>query len=627
MSPARAVTAPPRPAERRSPPWLAPALLFAAVLLAYANSLGAPFLFDDLGAVQNNPTIRHWSTALFPPADGSTTTGRPLVNLTFTLNYALHGDAVWGYHAGNLLIHAGATLLLYGLARRLFAATTAPALWLALLWAVHPLQTESVTCIAQRTELLGGFFCLLTLWAFARGRPALSVAACALGMTAKETMAVTPLLVLLWDRTFVAGSFAAAWRQRRHFYAALAATWLILAVLMFIGRGARGLSAGFGLGVPGWNYLLTQADALVLYLKLSLWPHPLILDYGTAVVHTLAEVWWQGLLVLALLGGTIWALVRRPALGFAGAWFFLLLAPSSSFVPLVTQTIAEHRMYLPLAAVVALGVLTCWRWLGARTALPLTALALLFTGLTFARNHTYRDPLALWAETATRQPQNARAFVNYGLELLRAGRANEALQQFLHATTLPSPSAVSGHYHAGITLLGLDRVPEGISQLATALALAPDHPDARFALANALVQSGHAAEAIPHYERLITLQPAADTHHNLARALLALGRTDEAIRHLQAALQLDPGLAPAHERLGLLLAQQGRLEEAAGHFLALISLRPADADALANLGNIRLLQHRPAEAIRLYESALRLRPGDARTAENLQLARTQLATP
>jgi hypothetical protein len=317
--------------------------LIAAVALVYWNSLGAPFLFDDAGAVTDNPTIRRLDSlaVLRPPADGSTTTGRPVVNLSYAINYAISGENVWSYHALNIAIHALAALTLMGIIRRARpcargwspptgdasipsrAPSILPAFLIALLWALHPLQTESVVCVAQRTETLCGLWYLLTLYGFIRatdpscsGRPwsrrwlAVSIAACLVGMGTKEVMVTAPLVVLLYDRTFVAGTFAAAWRQRRGYYAGLAATWLLLAWLVLDSRGARGASAGFGLGVSWWTYLLKQCEAILLYLQLSIWPHPLVLDYGTAVVDSLAAVWWQAFVVVALLTATAWALVR-----------------------------------------------------------------------------------------------------------------------------------------------------------------------------------------------------------------------------------------------------------------------------------------------------------------------------
>ena len=613
--PARSEPAPRAGAWR----WLAPAGLVLALILAYANTLHAPFLFDDTGAVLHNPTIRRLdSLAIFlPPADGSTTTGRPVVNASFAFNYAVSGENVWSYHALNLAIHAAAALALFGLVRRTLASLSlklssfnraAAALAAAALWALHPLQTESVTCIAQRTESLCGLFYLLTLYAFARATLptvqlplgwsaltptrwlALSVVSSALGMATKEVMVTAPVLVFLFDRTFVARSFAAAWRARRIYYVALAATWLGLLALLFLGSGARGASAGFGLGVTGWTYLLKQGEAVLLYLRLAGWPYPLVLDYGTAVGRPDLLFLGQGLVVVALLAATCWALVRRPVLGFFGAWFFLILAPSSSVVPLVTQTMAEHRMYLPLAAVVVPGAVALFVRFGARAAWVLGGAVLLGGAATVARNADYRDVATIWAETVRRRPDNPRAHHNLALALHRAGRLPAAHGAFARAVAL-DPAYVVGHYNWGVALLADDRVAEATAAFVTTVRLAPDH---------------------------------ADAHRQLARLAEQGGRPAEAENHFNAVLRLAPDDLDAHRRLGLLLARAERLGPAEGHFRAILRRVPADADAHANLGNVLLLGGRPREAIACYEQSLRLRPADDRTRENLQLAREGL---
>ena len=613
--PARTEPAPRAVASR----WLAPAGLVLAVVLAYANTLSAPFLFDDAGAVLHNPTIRRLdSLAIFsPPADGSTTTGRPVVNASFAFNYAVSGENVWSYHALNLAIHAAAALTLLGLLRRTLAALphTLPAvhresaaLVATALWALHPLQTESVTCIAQRTESLCGLFYLLTLYAFARAtlpavQPApgwsaltptrwlaLSVVSCALGMATKEVMVTAPVLVFLYDRTFVARSFAAAWRARRIYYVALAATWLGLLALLFLGSGARGASAGFGLGVTGWTYLLKQGEAVLLYLRLAVWPYPLVLDYGTAVGSAGPFFLGQGFAVVTLLAATGWALVRRPVLGFAGAWFFVILSPSSSFVPLVTQTMAEHRMYLPLAAVVVPGAVALFVRLGARAAWVLGGAVLLGGAATVARNADYREVATIWAETVRRRPDNPRAHHNLALALHHGGRAAAAHAHFARAVAL-DPAYVVGHYNWGVALLADSRVAEATAEFVTTVRLAPDH---------------------------------ADAHRQLARLAEQAGRMADAEDHFNAVLRLAPDDLDSHRRLGLLLARAERLAPAEAHFRAVLRLEPADADAHANLGNVLLLGGRPREAIACYEQSLRLRPADDRTRENLQLAREAL---
>ena len=669
---------PSTPLSRWSDSRLYAALLLAAVALVYANSLRSPFLFDDTGAVVENSTIRHlWSLDIFnPPADGSTTTGRPLVNASFAVNYAVSGDRVWSYHALNLALHGLAALSLFGLLRRTltsfdFRPSTAVAFTAAFLWAVHPLQTETVVCIAQRTELLCGVFYLLALYGFARGalppEPgargpqrawlALSLTACLLGMATKEVMVTAPLLVLLYDRTFVAKSFAAAWRARRGYYIALGATWLLLAWLVTHSGGSRGVAAGFGLGVSWWTYLLRQCDALVLYLKLSFWPHPLVLDYGTAVTHSVTEVWWQGLLVLTLLAATVWSLVRQPVLGFVGAWFFIILAPSSSFVPLVTQTIAEHRMYLPLAAIVGLVAVVAQRRLGALAPWSAAAVALTFAAVTIARNYDYRDAVALWTNNVTTRPEVARGHNNLAWALQQRGQSTEANDHFARAIAL-QPGYITAHYSWGVALLDQGHAAEAIAQFEAAVQLAPNHADAHLNLGNALMQVQRASDAIPHYEAALRLAPAADAHYNLGIALMDVGRNDEAVGQLRTtvqenpalpeahyrlarlaeragdladaersyteALRLSPNHAAAHGKLGLLLARTERLPAAAVHLRAAVQFAPDDIDAHANLGNVLLLQGDARAAIAEYETVVRLRPNDRRARENLQLAREAL---
>jgi tetratricopeptide (TPR) repeat protein len=419
-------------------------------------------------------------------------------------------------------------------------------------------------------------------------------------MAAKEVMVTAPLVVLLYDRTFVAGTFAAALRTRRGYYAALASTWLLLAWLVLGAGGARGTAAGFGLGVSPWSYLLKQAEALALYLRLSLWPHPLVLDYGTAVATSLTEVFLPGLLVVVLLALTGWALVRRPRAGFFAAAFFLLLAPSSSFVPLVTQTIAEHRMYLPLAALLALAVPFAAGRLGAWAPATFAALALALAATTIARNATYRDAFTLWSANVAAYPSAARGHVNLALELQRAGDFSSAEDHFARAIAL-QPGYVAAHFNRAVALLDQARPADALAQLDLAARHAPP---------------GQTALRLDH--------AYAEAHVQLARLAERAGEMADAEKQLLLALRHAPADAAAHARLGLLLARTERPAAAEPHLRAALAADPVDADSFANLGNTLLLLNRPREAIACYEQLLRLRPADRRAQENLQLARDAL---
>jgi len=316
-------------------------LLAVAVVAAWAGSLAGPFVFDDLPSILENESIRRLrplGAVLFPDqAGGLTTSGRPLLNLSFALNYAVGGTAVGGYHAVNLAIHVAATLLLFGFVRRTLESAPLRARFgtraaglaaaVAALWGLHPLQTESVTYIVQRAESLAGMFLLLALYAFARGTGGgpragrwfgVALAAAVLGTATKEIVAAAPLLALGWDRAFVSGGWRAAWRRHGRVHLALASTWLLLAALV-VATGARGGTAGFGAGVSPWAYALTQCRALTMYLGLAAWPYPLVFDYGLDVERHLGAVLPRALVVCALLAGAGWAAVRRPALGAASA--------------------------------------------------------------------------------------------------------------------------------------------------------------------------------------------------------------------------------------------------------------------------------------------------------------------
>jgi tetratricopeptide (TPR) repeat protein len=666
--------------RHRARAWVAAAVIVGAGLIAYHNILTAPFVFDDAASIEKNPSIRHLSAlgqVLSPPAaDGRGVAGRPLVNLSLALNYAAGGLDVRGYHAANLAFHLLAALALFGLVRRTLRDLPAACV-IALLWAVHPLQTEAVTCVIQRTESLMGLFFLLTLYCFSRfadGRPAsasreeparpgagrwggLSILCCLAGMATKEVMVSAPVLVLLYDRTFLAGSFGEAWRRRKAYYLGLAATWFLLLFLVLRGGGSRSSAAGFGQGVSPWHYLLTQCWALPHYLRLAVWPHPLIVDYGTAVVTQPLAVLPQGLLVLALLGGTITALFARgPArvAGFLGAWFFAILAPSSSVVPLVTQTVAEHRMYLPLAALMVGAVLILRRYSGRAFFAVGLGLATALTAATVRRNQDYRSAVALWRDTVAHRPENLRARdslgyalaeagepaaaaavftetlrrdpafgeAHYGLAsaLRQSGRLAEAIAQYEEALRF-APGYPNAHYSLGVALGEAGQGEAAVAQYQEALRLQPDYPEARNGLGVALATLGRGAEALAEFQEALRLDPdSVPARVNLGNLYLGAGRADEAMIYYRQALALQPTAVEAHNYLGVALAHAGRGTEAMVEYQAALRFKPDYPEARVNLGNLLQAAGRLPEAVAQYQEAIRLEPGLADAHENLGVA-------
>jgi len=411
-------------------------VLVVAGVLVYLNSLSGPFIFDDRTAIIDNPQIRQlWPLSVpLSPRPDTPVAGRPIVNLTFAINYAFGGLDVTGYRLTNLAIHLLAALVLFGVVRRtLRLPSLAPTFgehatglaWVvALLWTLHPMQTEVIDYVTQRTESMMGLCYLATIYCSVRaldGRPgrwhAVAILACAAGMACKESMVTAPVMVFLYDRVFVLASALRNVRRSR-LYAGLATTWLILVALMLTGPRT---SVGFNTPIGPWTYLLNQASVLLTYLRVAFWPRDLILDYGMPQPLTLTDVLLPMIVVVALAVVVIALLVRRPQAGFLGAWCFITLAPTSSFVPIATEVGADRRMYLPLAALVVLVVLGVHRVLTgrmqtrARVLGPAVALCLciVFALGAIERNSEYESLLSIAQTTVDRRRPRSRLERNW----------------------------------------------------------------------------------------------------------------------------------------------------------------------------------------------------------------------
>jgi tetratricopeptide (TPR) repeat protein len=653
MNPASGIH-PVSPADNGSPypAWLVASLLAGAVLLAYANSFRGPFVFDDVPSIVENATILRLGDSLSPPAEGGlTVSGRPVLNLTLALNHAISGMDGWSYHALNLLIHLLAGLTLFGLVRRTLRRLdgsvgrgSSPtsgqpsaikpdllALVIAGLWLLHPLQTESVTYVIQRAESLMGLFFLLTLYAFARAvdspRPRLwhaaSFLACLLGVGTKEVMVLAPVMVFLYDRTFVSGSFRAAWQRHRWRHLTLVATWLPLAWLVAGTGGNRGSTMGFDVDVSPTDYWLTQFEAVTRYLGLGFWPHPLVFDYGKVAAPTLGEALPWALPVLVLVPATLYALWRRPVAGFLGAWFFGILAPTS-IVPGELQMIVEHRMYLPLAAVIALVAGAAAPRLGRRGLLAAGAgLALAAGTVTWHRNAVYQDEVALWHDTIAKRPENARTYNNLGRYHYLASRWDEAIALFEQSLRL-DPGMPKTHFNLGLAHLQAGRPAQAVAPLQTAVRILPKYFAAHLNLGIALTKLGRAEEAIPHFAAALRHDPwPVEVHFQWGIALARLGHWDKAIEHYGWCLRLNPRHAEAFSNWGTALLELKSVPAAIEKFEAALRVRPDLPEVHFNLGLACSALDRRDEAIRHYTEAVRLDPAHATAQLNLGIALAQ----
>jgi len=419
-----------------------------------------------------------------------------------------------------------------------------------------------------------------------------------MGMATKEVMVTAPLVVVLFDYTFLPGSFRDILRRRWGLYLGLAATWSLSAYLVYKTGliGERDAVRAYGV----MEYAQTQPGVILYYLRLAVWPRPLCLDYGwqpAVVVPAVVAVAVLGCLIL-------WGLIRRQAWAFLGAAFFLILAPSSSFMPL-GQIAFEHRVYLSLAAVVTL-IVAGGYWIGRRfvdrglLAAPtmrlagvgaIVAVGVVLAVLTYERNRDYQSSLAIWQDTVAKAPLSYIAWDNLG----------SVLQQ--------------GEYDK-------DRIDEAIRCHRKALDIRKGNPMALFGLGAALAKQKRLDEAIACYEEALSVSPQfATAHNNLGAAFELQGKLDKAEEHYREAVRINLEFASAHQNFARMLQHKGKVNEALGHYLAAAILDPANADLRYDFGSLLLDSGRTDEAIEQLRESLRLKPDNPQTLNALAIAR------
>jgi len=652
------------PAARRG---ASTALAVLAVCLvaaiAYLPAMTAPFVFDDVPSIVDNVSIRQaWPPfdALRPPKR-SAFAGRPVVNYSFAVNGAVarlagwpalvdgtSPDAVLPYHLGNLLLHLCSGALVFGIVRRTlvkqryserWAASAFPvALGVTMVWLVHPIQTEAVLYTTQRTELLVGACYLAALYAWIRAwdasgsRAAIAwrigaVLACLVGMGSKEVMVTAPLVIVLYDRAFRVDSWRAlAGRRdgRVWWYGLLAATG-IWRVALSAGTSRNG-TAGFATGIHWYEYLYSQGWAIPRYLRLMVWPNDLVIDYGVRPLH---EAWAAlGLVALGVCVAAVLVAWRRADrwgwCAFLGSWFFLILAPSSSVVPITTEIAAERRVYLPLLAVVmltAIGGDALWTRLrratpraerpGHPVAVLMAAASAFLLVATFERGRTYRDPEALWGDAVAKVPENPRALEALGVLMANESppRLSDADSLFARAGALDS-SSVSPLYERALVALAEHRGADARAMLEQVVRRQPDYPNAAGVLGQLVDQSGRPDLAVPLLRQAVAAQPSAQLDHELGVAYLGLGRTDDALGALRTAVALDSSPPSELSFLGSVLAESGHPAEAIAALERALAMEPQNLRHAARLAVAYAAAGRSADARQMANAVVERSAGN-----------------
>ena len=575
-------------------------ILAVVTLMAYNPAWHGQLLWDDDNC-STPPELRSVEglrRIWFQPR--ATAQYYPLLYTSYWIQQRVWGDSPTGYHLINLLLHIGCVVMVLKILRflRIPGAELA-----AIIFALHPVNVETVAWIAERKNTLSGIFALGATLSYlkfddtrSRRNYALAIGLFLFGLLSKTAIVTVPLawLVILWWKRA-----AVSWRRdvvpAIPFVCLSVASGLVTRWFENVGIGYKSKILDF----PLLDRCLIAGRAFWFQLGKLFWPSNLTFVYPRWDIN--AEVWWQYLFpigVLALLV-ILWSLRRWSRAPLAGALvYILLLLPSLGFLNIyffVYSFVADHWQYLACLGIIvpcASGITLLaarkesWQdWL--EPAITLVLGGVLFV-LTWQQSRMYTDIETLYRTTIARNPGCWMAQVNLGNILHKADRIPEAMDLFKQALKI-KPAV--GYYSIGNALVIKGRTSEAIDQYKQALQIDPDYADAHQNLGSALLLTGRTREAIEHYEQALRIDPGfAGAHNNLGHALVQTGRAQEAIDHYKEALRITPNFADAHNNLAAALAQMGRTSEAIEQVKAALRIKPYDTDTRNNLTKLEALQ-------------------------------------
>lgn len=591
--------------------------IIVATTLVYANTFQVPFFFDDGINIIENPSIRGVPSVFsaFVPTAETGIAGRPLINFTLALNYAISGLAPWSYHLFNLLIHVFAALTLFGILRKTFAGSVFPesvrsyatpmAFVSALIWAIHPLQTQAVTYTIQRCESFMGLCFFLVFYFAIRGWQSekqttwhlAAVFAFLAGVGAKEVIIVAPVLLFYYDCLFMNHSPIAALKRSRLLYTALAVGIMFMVAIVIAG-GTMSTMAGPEV-YSAYDYWRTQPQVVLHYIRLAFWPSPLSIDYDWPVASWSAA-WPACLLFMSFVILTFWSILKRSLLSFPAVWFLLILAPTT--VVHLPDLAFEHRMYLSLAAIVVPAVLLVFQAnnvfmirLSAQRGRSLAGsqrwiwyffilMSLSLCVLTSFRNWDYRSKISIWQDAALKYPRNSRAHTNLGQALLEKGHYKSALSTLNAAMRIEKEKAAL-YVKTAIPLGKMDDL---------------------------------------YRQYLSSRGVYVEIENNLGIIYARQGDLESALPHFHAALTVAPNHVAALTNTGLIYIMQSRVPEATEAFEKAITAGPNSVKAYVNMGALLRQSGKPIEAIKFLNTALHLAPNHVKANYHMGMAPFEL---
>jgi tetratricopeptide (TPR) repeat protein len=552
------------------------------------------------------------------------------------LDVEIFGSSPSGHHLTNVFIHMASTLLLFLLLEKI---TTAPwqSLFVAALFALHPLHVESVAWVAERKDVLSGLFWFLTLLFYARYVKhrrvkfyLLTLLFFVAGLLTKPILVTLPVVMFLLDywpfnrfpreqveRRGTMGSTLRSLVKEKIPFVFLSALSAVITIYAQDKGGAMK-------SLESTPFTLRIENAVIAYAKYlgkTIWPQDLAILYPFPSSLPLSQILASSLLLILVSTVTVHYRRRYPYLLIGWFWFFVTLVPVIGLVQVGGQSIADRYTYIPLIGLFIMGswgvpdLMQGWRCrpaiLGMLAGVVISAL----TATTWQQLGYWKDNISLYQHTLQVTTGNYLILNNYGIALADGGRFDEAILQYQEALRA-WPKSATAHVNLGAALAHQGKFAEAIGHYCEALKLIPDYALAHGNTGRALAHLGRIDEAIAHYEEALKIDPSlADVHLNLGILLVKKGDYENALRHYDMVLRLEPNSTKGPINMGAALAQEGRLDEAIHCFTEALRIDPKSVEAHFNLGVILARQNRGGEAIEHFSQVLKLRP-DLETARH-----------
>jgi Flp pilus assembly protein TadD len=636
-----------------------PTLLVCLVLIlatsaVYWHVTGHDFVnLDDNIYVYENRHVQNGLT-LDSMLWAFTTTGiaywHPMTWLSLMVDHEFYGLNSSGYHLTNLLFHTISTLLLFLVLKRMTGAPWRSA-FVAALFALHPLNVESVAWVTERKNVLSTFFWVLTMWGYARyverpgiNRYLLVLLPFGLGLMAKPMLVTLPCVLLLLDYwplgRFQLGQFGKEANEPLPTFMNQTSRWLqpsrlvlekipflVLAVVSIYLSSLSVKRLGNAITTEAVPMSLRVANALVSYVGYigkMIWPANLAVFYPPPKIVPGWQVAAAGLFLVFVSILVIRAVRLRPYLAVGWLWYLGTLVPVIGLVRAgLWPYMADRFAYVPL---MGLFIIIAWgvpevvaRWHYRKIGIATTGAALLSILMvtTWLQVRYWKNGIRLFEHALDVTSNNYVAHYTLGNALDQTGHTDDAIKHYQEALRI-NPAFVNAHNNLGVALDRQGRTDNAIKHFLIALRIRPDDAEAHNNLGVALDRTGRTDDAIKHYQEALRINPDdAEAHNNLGVALYRTGRTDDAMKHYQEALRINPDDAEAHNNLGISLYRKGRTDDAIKHYLEALRFAPDDAEAHSNLGIALYQTGRIDDAIKHYQEALRINPDDAETHHNL----------